>query len=274
MKIFTKEDIDNIHTKLLKGERISRSENIFYERDYNTRKLGIKYYYDNKELIEYSKCYNDIFYFAEKYCDVILRDYQIDILKNLMSNKKVINMSSHQMGIILVHNIYYLYKMIFTNNFNILYLSNKIKVSMELLNKFKALYFKLPFFIKQGIEIFNSVIIKFENGSSIRIKEVDDITEYNIVSLNEFSRMCCNEELFYKYNNDNSQFFIISQPNGNNLFYTLVQDSERSKNDFHLIKTYWWQIPSRDEKWKLEEIRRLGSEIRFNQEYDLYFISR
>jgi hypothetical protein len=282
MNIYTKEDIDNIQYKIDKGEKISRYENIFYNKNFFTRKSGLKYYLNNEELQEYIKCYNDIFYFAEKYCQIKradgsigimkLRDYQIEILKSLINNKKVINMSSHQMGITLVHSIYYLYKMIFTENFNILYISNKTMTSVEVIEKIKHIYFNLPFFIKKGIDTLNKNSIKFESGSSISIKD-DNETKYNIISLNEFSRIYNNEELYNKYK-DNDCIFIISQPNGHNFFYTLVQDSYCLKNDFVVTKTYWWQIPSRDEKWRLEEIRKLGSEFLFNQEYDLYFFRK
>ena len=63
--------------------------------------------YTNQELTEIIKCKKDIIYFAEKYCKVktkegikqiVLRDYQIEVLNNYTKYKKNIFLAARQIG--------------------------------------------------------------------------------------------------------------------------------------------------------------------------------
>lgn len=79
----------------------------FYENDMNYKKANILYDYTNDELIEIQKCMNDSVYFANKYAhtmtdngikQIILRDYQIEVLNEFQNNRFVVVKSSRQLG--------------------------------------------------------------------------------------------------------------------------------------------------------------------------------
>ena len=42
------------------------------------------------------------------------------------------------------------------------------------------------------------------------------------------------------------------------------------KNLFNTMRIYWWQVLGRDENWKNEQIKIIGTDS-FNQEYGLSF---
>lgn len=79
----------------------------FYERDINYRKGELLFEYTDEEISEIKKCAKDVIYFANNYAytmtdhgmkQIILRDYQEDILKRYQSNKEVVFMASRQIG--------------------------------------------------------------------------------------------------------------------------------------------------------------------------------
>ena len=72
MKIFTKEDIDEIIEKYKYGYLVSRSDKIWHQNLIGVRNSGIKYYMSPTELEEYIKCKFSIEYFAEEYCKIKL----------------------------------------------------------------------------------------------------------------------------------------------------------------------------------------------------------
>jgi len=73
-----------------------------------------------------------------------------------------------------------------------------------------------------------------------------------------------------------SKIFVASTPNGsNNLFYELysgAQETDPEKhNGWKAERVDWWEIPGRDEKWKKNTIRELGSREAFDQEFGNVF---
>jgi hypothetical protein len=71
-----------------------------------------------------------------------------------------------------------------------------------------------------------------------------------------------------------SKVLIASTPNGTgNLFHRLYEGSEKEENGFVTEKVPWYDVPGRDEKWKDEQIRALGSMDSFLQEYEIQFLS-
>ena len=65
---------------------------------------------------------------------------------------------------------------------------------------------------------------------------------------------------------------MISTPNGLNLFYKIWVDSAEHRNDFKSVEIHWSQVPGRDQAWKEQEIRNLGSEDKFRTEHECDFI--
>lgn len=70
-----------------------------------------------------------------------------------------------------------------------------------------------------------------------------------------------------------SKILITSTPNGvDNLFYRLYNGALKGENRFHYERIDWWEVPGRDEQWKQEQIKDLGSHEAFAQEYGNEFI--
>ena len=185
-----------------------------------------------------------------------------------------------------VISIVFLHLILFSGDKKILILANKFESSKELLNKIKDIYKLLPFFLKTGAVNWNEKQIAFENNSRIQTqcisKKPQIVVNYNVLYIDQISSMPKNiimpfyEAMLQTLNDIGSKIIINSVPNGFNYFYDMVVNSERfegdpKKNAYKTMRVYWWQVPGRDQKWKEEQIKILGSEEAFDQEFDLQF---
>lgn len=289
MKIFTTEQIEEIINNYHKGYPITRSNRIFYQNHEGTLSSDIIIAYTNEEKLEYAKCSNDIQYFIENYCGIILREYQKDWIKNFNDNRFLIYCTSRQSGYSTIMAAVYLHYLIFNIDKNIYLLANKSQTSVEFIKKVYNHYLKIPYFLKPGIVSKNIKNIKFNNRNRIASHTASKTPSIgytiDIFSFLEFAHIPPNILEPYYITivptisaMRNSRLIIQSTPNGNNLFIELLHNSERKindplKNTYKPIRTYWWEVPDRDEEWKQQEIKKLGSEELFNQEYDLRFIT-
>ena len=295
MKIYTKEDLIKIDDKYRLGQVLSRDERIWHQNIVGVRKAGSFYALSTNELREYAKCFSGIDYFANSHCNIKkedgrvgqmnLRDYQKDMINHFKRNKYSILFTSRQIGKTVAMCIMLLHSLLFNDNQKVIIITNKGETGKEVLRKLKEIYKLLPFYLKQGVTCWNQKLIVFENGSRIELMtntKTANWKDYDIIYIDEFSRIPDNiiNPMYYeimKNLKEDGKFVISSGPNGFNLFYELVQNSERSekdplKNAFETLRVYYWQIPGRDENWAKEQIKMIGSETMFNQEYRLLFI--
>jgi len=70
-----------------------------------------------------------------------------------------------------------------------------------------------------------------------------------------------------------SKIFMFSTPNGvGNLFYRIYTNAvQDQKNEWHRERIDWWEVPGRDEKWKEDTLKALGSQEAFDQEFGNVF---
>ena len=61
-------------------------------------------------------------------------------------------------------------------------------------------------------------------------------------------------------NNPDSKCTLASTPNGRNLFWELWVGAELKTNRFIQSRIYWYEVPGRDEKFKLDTIANIGIE--------------
>ena len=264
------------------------TETPFHEGDRNIRKSGVTFTYSEKELEEYIKCSQDIFYFVEKYCKIRkedgtigaikLRDYQKDYLFNLNNKKKIIVLKARQMGITVMNALYILHYCIFNVDKNILISANLRASTIEVVDKIKSIYINLPFWLKPGIKNWNQSSVIFDTGSKIKTSARSKTPaigfEIDVLFIEEFAHTPSNIiEHFYRCVKDTSKIVIGSTPNGMNLFYHLYVDATSGKNDFFPIRMDYTLITSRDEKWREQTIKEIGGIEAFEQEYELKFIS-
>jgi len=176
--IWTSEMVLDASEKINNGFVLPRLENPFFDKIIGLRNRSIKFKMSDHEKSEYIRCAVDIFYFAEKYCyvkgddgqpDIIsLRDYQKEILSNFGEFRFNILMASRQCGKTICSSIAMLHYVLFNNNKNVLVTANKLDTSIEILDKIKEIYQRLPFFLQQGIINWNQKFMIFENKSKIR----------------------------------------------------------------------------------------------------------
>jgi hypothetical protein len=165
---------------------------------------------------------------------------------------------------ILSHNticssIMMLHYVLFNNNKNVLVTANKLDTAVEVLDKIREIYQRLPFFLQQGIINWNQKFMVFENKSRIKgfaTTKTSSIGQTaDFLYLDEFAYLPDNiADKFYKSvfptvsNIENSKIIITSTPNGFNLFHRLLSEAEKpegEKSSYCAKRVYWWQVPKR-----------------------------
>lgn len=275
----------------------SRAENPFFDGKVGLRKEKVTFSMTEEEKEEYIKCKLDVKYFANNYCKVKtedgiyriirLRDYQYKILDMFQnpSNKFNILMASRQVGKTICSAIFILWYMLFHNDKNVLIAANKGDTAIEILDKAKAIYISLPFFLQKGISVWNQKTIKFDNGSRAKAFTMTATSSIgqaaDMVYLDEFAYIPPNiADSFYKsiqptlVSIENSKMIITSTPNGLNLFHKLLTDAEREagdplKNNFASMRVYWYQVPGRNVTYlRANQFKMANNDIDFKTVYD------
>ena len=267
--IWTTKMVEEATEKLNNGFVLSRVDNPFFEKVIGLRKDAITFMMSPEEQEEYIKCALDIHYFASTYCYIKgeegqpiiipLRDYQKEILDNFFNNRFNILMASRQIGKTICSSIMMLHYVLFNNNKNVLVTANKLDTAVEVLDKVREIYQRLPFFLQQGIVNWNQKFMVFENKSRIKgfaTTKTSSIGQTaDFLYLDEFAYLPDNiADKFYKSvfptvsNIENSKIIITSTPNGFNLFHKLLTEAEKpegEKSSYCAKRVYWWQVPKR-----------------------------
>lgn len=294
--VFSTSYVENITKKLDDGFQISRAENPFFMNIQGVRRENLTFRMNKEELDHYIKCKLDVKYFANHFCKVKvedgsyrlikLRDYQIKILEMFDDNQFSILMASRQVGKTISSAIYILHYMLFNNTKNILIAANKFDTAVEIMDKIKDIYMGLPFFLKQGVSVWNQRTVKFENGCRMKAFTMTKTSSIgntaDFVYVDEFAYIHNNiAEAFYKsiqptlISVDNSKMIITSTPNGINLFQKLLTDAERPeddplRNNFGNMRVYWHQVPGRSVTYiKLKPLEMAKYNIKTDDIFDL-----
>jgi len=269
---------------------------LFHQKIEGVRKAKIVYGFSQAEMIEYSKCQNDIIYFIEKYCSILtpdgivkprLYDYQKTMLENYTNNRFSLNMISRQMGISNIIAWFTLHMLTFNESKNAIFMDIKSGYCKSLLEKVKTSYKMLPFFLQKGVITWNQRSIVLEDYSRITTqsysKEPVISSDIHLLYMDNYSRTTTSETS-YKYllptitSTNDSRIIISGKPKGFNHFIKLLHNSELpsnhpDKNIFESLRVYWWQHPNKNEEWKKQEIENIGQQM-FDQEYDLKFTNK
>jgi hypothetical protein len=168
-------------------------------------------------------------------------------------------MASRQVGKTIMSSITLLHFALFNNGKNILVTANKLDTAVEVLDKIREIYQRLPFFLQQGILNWNQKFMVFENKSRIKgfatTKTASIGQAADFLYLDEFAYLPDNiADKFYKSvfptisSIENSKIIITSTPNGFNLFHKLLMEAEKpegEKSSYVAKRVYWWQVPKR-----------------------------
>ncbi len=269
--IFTTKLVDEATDKINDGIVVKRYQNPWLKSEVGLRRQGVTFKMTPDEQQEYIRCALDVHHFVEKYCkvkredgsvgNILLRDYQKEILDNFVNNRFNILMASRQVGKTISSAIFMLHKILFDNDKNIMIVANKGDTAVEIVDKIKSIYSLLPFFLKPGIKTWNQKSLTFENGcrikTSARTKTPAIGFTIDVLYLDEFAHIPSNIiEPYYTAAFpttaavQNSKIIITSTPNGMNLFHKLLTDAERpdgdpQKNNYKPMRVYWYQVPGR-----------------------------
>ena len=163
--IFTTKLVDESIDKINDGIVIKRYQNPWLKSEVGLRRSGVAFKMSPEEQKEYVRCALDVHYFVEKYCkvkredgsigNILLRDYQKEILDNFVNSRFNILMASRQVGKTISSAIFMLHKILFDNDKNIMIVANKGDTAVEIVDKIKSIYTLLPFFLIHGIKIWN-----------------------------------------------------------------------------------------------------------------------
>jgi hypothetical protein len=257
-----------------------------------------------EELVEYAKCLRDPIYFIGHYVKIVNVDagvtsftpyqFQADIIKSLESDRFVIAKLPRQCGksTVIVCG-YFLWYVLFHTDVSVALLANTEDTAIMLLDRLKASFELLPRFLKQGVEKYDQKLIKFANKARIRAAATSGSAirgdTFNIVFLDEFAFVPANIALEFMASvfpvissGKTTKLFIVSTPNGFNLFYRLFTDSLKGQNSFKNLAYTWRDVffarfPDATESdalaWADEAIKNMaGNRQKFQQEFECDFL--
>ena len=258
----------------------------FYNSNANLKGAGVPIAWTAEQVQEYMKCAADPVYFINTYCYIVtldhgiqpfkLYDCQIEKVKTIHNNRKVILMEGRQQGKTTTSAAYILWYTIFQGSKTVAILANKSSAAREVLHRYQLMYEYLPKWMQQGVTTWNKGDIELENGSivftaatsasGIRGKSV------NLLYVDETAIIpgTIAEQFFTSVYptisaGSTTKILLSSTPLGFNHFWKFWNDAENGRNDFIPMFIPYWKIPGRDEKWAEEQKRQLG-ELKFNQE--------
>lgn len=258
----------------------------FYNSNQNLKGANQSIAYTEDQIKEYLKCAEDPIYFIDNYCQIVTLDHglqpfklypcQINKIKIIHENRKVILMEGRQQGKTTTSAAYILWFTLFQSNKTVAILANKAAAAREVLSRYQLMYEHLPKWLQQGVTTWNKGDIELENGSivftaatsasGIRGKSV------NMLYVDETAIIpnTVAEQFFASVYptisaGETTKILLSSTPLGYNHFWKFWNDAENDRNGFVPLFIPYSEIPGRDEKWANEQHRLLG-DLKFNQE--------
>ena len=270
-----------------------------------TKKANQKETYTEAQIQDLLKCMdpNDGYlYFARHFAHIqhpvkgkLIFDpfeYQLRLMHSYHSYRFNINMMPRQTGKTTCAAIYLAWYAMFNPDQTILVAAHKYTGAQEIMSRIRFVYETCPDHIRAGVTSYNKQSIEFENGSRI----VAQTTTGNTGRGMSISLLYCDEFAFVQPNiaeefwtsisptlATGGRAIITSTPNSDeDTFATIWKQAEDKfdahgneqdlgSNGFHSFVAQWDEHPDRDEKWKEEEIGRIGDE-KFRREYGCEFL--
>jgi hypothetical protein len=259
----------------------------------NLKRANVQVSFTPEQVEEYVKCSQDPIYFIKNYVKIVsldqglinfnMFDFQELFVNTINDNRFTIGKMPRQCGKSTTLVAYILWYILFNPTSNVAILANKQTVAKLHMDRLKVAYEYLPKWLQQGIKEWNKMSIELENGSRIIAAATSASAirggSFNLIMLDEFAHVPENiANDFYTSvfptitSGKTTKLVIISTPNGLNLFYKIWVDSAEHRNDFKNVEIHWSQVPGRDQVWREQEIRNLGSEDKFRTEHECDFI--
>lgn len=257
-----------------------------YKGNHLVKRDGIQQEWTQDNVLEYAKCMRDPIYFAENYVKIISLDqglvnfnlypYQRQMFDRFNNNRFNIVLACRQSGKSISSVVYLLWYAVFHPEKTIAVLANKGSTAREMLARVTLALENLPFFLQPGCKILNKGSIEFSNnsriiaastsGSSIRGMSV------NLLFLDEFAFVERAAEFYTSTYpvvsaGKDTKVIITSTANGiGNTFHKIWEGAVQGVNEFKAFTINWWDVPGRDEQWKVQTIANT-SQLQFDQEF-------
>lgn len=248
----------------------------------------------SRMVADLKKCQKNLLYFAENFFTIInldrgrekisLHKCQKRVLRALRDNRFNIVLASRQVGKTTMMTIYTLWVACFSEDQRILVVANKEQTAINIFKRIRLAYEQLPNWLKPGVLEYGKTSMTLANGSSIGISTTSSDAgrgdSCNCLVLDELAFIDNHlVESFWKSvypiisSSKKSKIFIASTPNGTgNLFHDIYSNAVKGNNNWSASRIDWWEIPGRDDKWKQDTIKSLGSTQIFDQEFGCQFI--
>tara|TARA_B110000483_G_scaffold239524_1_gene318184 strand:+ start:189 stop:1769 length:1581 start_codon:yes stop_codon:yes gene_type:complete len=219
-------------------------------------------------------------------------EYQLRLMDSYHSYRFNINMMPRQTGKTTCASIYLTWYAMFNPDQTILVAAHKYTGAQEIMSRIRYVYETCPDHIRAGVTSYNKGSIEFENGSRI----VAQTTTGNTGRGMSISLLYCDEFAFVQPNiaeefwtsisptlATGGRAIITSTPNSDEDTFATIWKLSQEKfdahgneqdlgtNGFHGFVAEWHEHPDRDEKWKEDEIGRIGEE-KFRREYGCEFL--
>lgn len=253
---------------------------------------GTKMEMTMEQLEEYLKCESDPIYFIRNYVKIIsldegvinfrMWDFQEKLVTTCCENRFVIAKMPRQVGKTTTTAALILWHVLFTSDYSVAILANKMDQAQEILERIQMAYENLPKWLQQGVVTWNKRRIVLENKSNIRAAATSSSSirgkSINLVYLDEFAHIDRNlQQKFFTStypvisSGKNTKIIITSTPNGYELFAKMWMDATENRSSYIPVPVHWSDIPGRDEAWKMETIANTSQE-QFDQEYECEFL--
>jgi hypothetical protein len=263
-----------------------------YNKNPRLKSPEVEIQWTEETVREYKLCMNDPIYFIRKYVKIInldeglvpfeLYDFQEQMINTFSESRFTICKMARQSGKSITCISFFLHQILFNSDISIAILANKLSTARELLGRLQRSYENLPFWLQQGVIVWNRTNIELENGCKILASATSSSavrgSSFNILFLDEFA-FVPNEmaEDFFRSvyptisSGKSTKVIIVSTPYGMNHFYKLWNDSIHKRNSYENIEVHWSELPGRDAEWKQTTINNT-SELQFQQEFECDFL--
>jgi hypothetical protein len=180
----------------------------------------------------------------------------------------------------------------FVPDSTILISAHKYTGAQEIMQRLRYAYETCPDFIRAGVTSYNKQSLEFDNGSRIVAQTTTETTGRGM----SVSLLYCDEFAYVEPNiavefwtsisptlATGGKAIITSTPNSDEDQFAQIwneankrldefgNEQELGRNGFYPCIAIWSEHPDRDEKWKNEEVSRVGYE-RFQREHECEFL--
>lgn len=218
--------------------------------------------------------------------------YQDKLIDTYHLNRFSISLMPRQTGKSTSAAGYLLWYAMFVPDSTILIAAHKYTGAQEIMQRVRYAYENVPNYIRAGATSYNKGSIDFENGSRIVAQTTTETTGRGM----SISLLYCDEFAFVRPSiakefwtsisptlSTGGKAIITSTPNSdedqfaeiwkgaNKTIDEFGNETPVGRNGFKAYKAHWSEHPDRDEKWKAEEIGRIGEE-RFRREHECEFL--